>query len=236
MKRIDLPAADLNPDGESRTLTPGQRPPQRLSDADTVPSSGQRDFLPPEIMAIVAPSLRVGATSGACGMFLGAAAGIVRSAPPILFAAAAGGQWFALGSSYWASRLVAFNYMGGEDKLSSSQKIKGSAVAGGLAGTVGGLIRGPRNILPGAIMFSLLGAGGQVFGNRRAARLEAEGANPDKNKGFWNSKWSPVKSLSDDDYVKLLEEKLLRVEAEIAIVSDHIKDLQGANSETNTNS
>jgi hypothetical protein len=41
------------------------------------------------------------AYSGTFGLLFGAAAGIVRSAPPLLFAVASGTQWFALGSSYY---------------------------------------------------------------------------------------------------------------------------------------
>ncbi|KAK3997699.1 hypothetical protein QBC44DRAFT_71263 [Cladorrhinum sp. PSN332] len=200
----------------------GQRASQQMSAVEGA-LGGQRSFLPPEIMAIVVPSLKVGASAGACGLFAGATAGILRGAPPFFFSIFAGGQWFALGSSYYASRLVAINAMGGEEKLSPGDKIKASAFAGGFAGTLGGLLRGPRNIVPGAIVFSVLGAGGQAYANRRAAKAEVE-SSADKN-GFW-AKWSPITQLSDEDYEKLLEERLLRVEADIAIIDDHIKQLR----------
>ncbi|KAK4167571.1 hypothetical protein QBC43DRAFT_310991 [Cladorrhinum sp. PSN259] len=208
---------------------PAQRASPRVPAVEGA-SGSQRSFLPPEIMAIVVPSLKVGASAGACGLFAGAAAGIIRSAPPVFFAAVAGGQWFTLGSSYWASRLAAFNAMGGEARLSSGDKVKASAFAGGFAGTLGGLLRGPRNILPGAIVFSVLGAGGQAFANRRAAKAESE-TSTDK-KGVW-AKWSPITQLSDEDYEKLLEERLLRVEADIAVIDDHIKKLRDSEHQAN---
>ncbi|KAK4224767.1 hypothetical protein QBC38DRAFT_370308 [Podospora fimiseda] len=204
----------------------GQRAPQQMPAVEGI-SGGQRSFLPPEIMAIVVPSLKVGASAGACGLFAGAAAGILQGAPPVFFSVIAGGQWFALGTSYYASRLVAFNAMGGEEKLSPGDKTKASALAGGFAGTLGGLLRGPRNIVPGAIFMSALGAGGQAYANRRAAKAEVE-SSTDK-KGFW-AKWSPITQLSDEDYEKLLEERLLRVEADIAIMDDHIKQLRESES------
>jgi hypothetical protein len=41
-----------------------------------------------------------------------------------------------------------------------------------------------------------------------------------------SSKWSPVKALSDEQYEELLQEKLLRVEAEIAVLDEHINALK----------
>ena len=78
-------------------------------------------------------------------------------------------------------------------------------------------------------MFSLFGAGGQVIVNWRAARAAS---NPSTlGKGFW-SRWSPLTRLSDQDYEKILEERLLRVEADIAIVDDHIKELRESENKT----
>lgn len=91
-------------------------------------------------------------------MLAGAAAGIMRSAPPKLFSLVTGAQWFTLGFGYYGgrchvqaqrfrltistgSRLVAFKVMGADTQpLSSSQKIRVSALAGGVAGILGGLL------------------------------------------------------------------------------------------------
>lgn len=45
-------------------------------------------------------------TTGAMGVLIGAGSGIMRSAPPTLFAIVAGIQWFALGSSYMGMSLA----------------------------------------------------------------------------------------------------------------------------------
>lgn len=89
---------------------------------------------------------------------------------------------------------------------------------------------GPRNILPGAIVISLFGAGGQALVNWRAERAAR---NPPKSSdvGFWE-RWSPLTQLSDQDYEKILEERLLRAEADIAIVDDHIKELLEADKQS----
>src|SRR5579862_8127086 len=38
---------------------------------------------------------------GASGLIVGGVSGLLRSSPPVLFAAASGIQWFALGSTFW---------------------------------------------------------------------------------------------------------------------------------------
>jgi hypothetical protein len=76
-------------------------------------------------------------------------------------------------------------------------------------------------------MFSLFGAGGQVIVNWRESKAANAPPVPEKekNKGFW-AKYSPLTKLTDQDYEKILEERLLRTEAEIAVVDDHIKELR----------
>ena len=41
-----------------------------------------------------------------------------------------------------------------------------------------------------------------------------------------DSKWIPLKSLSDDDYRGILGEKLLSIEAEIALLDEKIAELE----------
>jgi hypothetical protein len=78
-------------------------------------------------------------------------------------------------------------------------------------------------VIPGAVVFSLLGAGGQVIGNWWDARAPRAPSKP--GSGLW-AKWNPIKRLSDEDYVNILEEKLLRVETDIALMDDRIRDLR----------
>jgi hypothetical protein len=83
-------------------------------------------------------------------------------------------------------------------------------------------------------MFSLFGAGGQAIVNwraKRAANSAATNAPSKPSRGFW-SKWSPISPLSDEDYEKILEERLLRVEADIALVDDRIKEIREAEGQT----
>lgn len=43
-----------------------------------------------------------------------------------------------------------------------------------------------------------------------------------------DSKWVPLKSLSDDDYRGILNEKLLSIEAEVALLDEKIQELEKA--------
>ncbi|KAJ9136723.1 hypothetical protein NKR23_g9590 [Pleurostoma richardsiae] len=201
------------------------------SGASTPSPRGGRAQLPPELMEILYPSLQIGAGAGTLGLFVGAAAGIARSAPPVLFALASGAQWFALGSSYYASRSVVMRAWGGDEKLSKFDKVKASGIAGGFAGVIGGLLRGPRNVLPGAIVFSLFGVGGQALANG----LSSEGVKQEKNTSWLDSKWSPVKRLTDEQYEKVLEEKILQLEVEIALVDDKIADIRASQQQSRPN-
>ena len=89
-------------------------------------------------------------------------------------------------------------------------------------------------------MFTLFGYVGQTAYNALDARhsvqvaAEAQAAaegQEKKVKRFWERvaemKWSPLTVLSDDDYANILKEKLLRVEAEIALVDEEVERLRG---------
>lgn len=90
-------------------------------------------------------------------------------------------------------------------------------------------------MLPGAIMFSIFGLLGQTIYNSMDAlhtqelQLAAiEGQKADST--FWrrvaNSKWSPMKVLSDKEYDNMLRERLLRVNAEISLIDENIERLR----------
>jgi len=183
--------------------------------------------LPPEILEIIWPALQVGGLSGMSGMLVGSFAGVIRSSTPTLFALASGVQWFALGTTFWASRGFVLHAWG-KDKVGPRERISASAIAGGVGGTAGGLLRGRGNIIPGAIVFAVFGAVGQALYNRADAQNSelAEKGESEKKNSFLNSKWSPMKVLSDSEYENMLREKLLRVNAQIALVDENIEALR----------
>lgn len=88
-------------------------------------------------------------------------------------------------------------------------------------------------------MFTLFGFLGQTVYNRLDARhsqqvaMETDSVNEGrmkKQRGFWNKiadmRWSPLKTLTDEEYGDILREKLLRVDAEIALVSEQVEKLR----------
>ncbi|KAI4106117.1 MAG: hypothetical protein LQ345_007198 [Seirophora villosa] len=119
------------------------------------------------------------------------------------------------------------------------ERVLPSTLAGAFTGATGGALRGRANIIPGIIMFSLFGYTGQRAYNfldapqpTAPAPATADVPHPpspadaDADQPLWkrvlNSKYSPMKVLSDEQYERLLREKLVRVDAEIAIVDEQI--------------
>ncbi len=76
-------------------------------------------------------------------------------------------------------------------------------------------------------MFSIFGFGGQYIYNRLDAPDTTSPAAAEKLP-FWqalaNKKYSPMKVLTDKEYEKILREKLLHVDVEIALVDEKIKE------------
>lgn len=83
-------------------------------------------------------------------------------------------------------------------------------------------------------MFALFGGLGQSLYNILDARQLERSLLPvteeQAKDSLWrrvaNSKYSPMKVLSDEEYEKILEAKLLRVDAEIAVIDDDIEKLR----------
>lgn len=124
---------------------------------------------------------------------------------------------------------------------SQKDRLTASTFAGGVTGgTIGGLFRGPRNVIPGTIMFTLFGYLGQTvyeaLDTRHSEQVvldiqaAAEGKKRDR-KHFWERiaemKWSPLTAVSDEDYRNMLEEKLLSIEAEITVVDEEVERVKG---------
>ncbi|KAL8715381.1 MAG: hypothetical protein Q9220_000714 [cf. Caloplaca sp. 1 TL-2023] len=211
--------------------------------------------------------------TGASGLLIGGAAGIVRSSTPGLFALASGLQCAALGTTYYASRAAILQAWHITSSSPPSDRVYPSALAGGITGgAIGGLtsmcfssstplpppppmvfvqltasiIAGGRaNIIPGMIMFTLFGYAGQHLYNRIDARKQhssaactdgddaanSSAAQPTMvtERPLWrrilDSRYSPMKVLSDDEYEEMLREKMVRVDAEIAIVDEAMEKM-----------
>jgi len=176
------------------------------------------------LLGPVIPALQIGTATGVAGVVFGGVAGLFRSANPILFTAAAGTQWFILGSCFFYARGAVL--MGNLPFPRRRQELVASGVGGCLAGAVGGALRSRANILPGAIVVGIMGLVGQagVHGVQR------NNSNTFEREPLIQRlmRWLPFKPLSDDEYEGILREKLLRIEAEISILDDEIDELRTA--------
>lgn len=180
------------------------------------------------------PALGVGTLSGASGLAFGLVAGSLRSAHPGLFAAVTGAQWFGLGSSYWYARSAISSAAFG-NQLRRDQELACSTVAGSLAGGINGAIRSRSNIIPGAIVVGLFGFAGQYGYNYVSDSRSSVIEKGPLLQRFSEMKWVPLKSLSNQEYEQMLQEKLLSTDADIAIIDERIAALRSSKAVTPPN-
>ncbi|KAK9851391.1 hypothetical protein MYU51_009649 [Penicillium brevicompactum] len=169
---------------------------------------------------------KVGALSGAVGLIYGGAAGVIRSPNPMIHSLSCGIHWSIGGSSFWflRSNIIKHHY---KDQASPQQRKYASALCGGIAGGGVTKLMGGR-LVPGAIIFSLVGYCGQsIFNNVDAWQMEnAHSTRKPFMQRMADSKWIPLRTLSDQEYRGMLGEKLLSIEAEIALIDDKIEELE----------
>lgn len=167
---------------------------------------------------------------GTAGFIFGGAVGIVKGLPTFLSAAATSLQTFALGAAFTTTRTgIITAWTTPERPLTSNDLTKATAVAGAVSGGfIGAFARGRKNVIPGAIMWSIFGALGQVAYNRWT--LAPRAVEKESRQNFWQRMgekgWTPFTVLSNEEYAKMLEEKMLKVEVEISILDDKIAALE----------
>ncbi|KAH7139316.1 hypothetical protein B0J11DRAFT_392746, partial [Dendryphion nanum] len=206
-------------------------------------------------------ALQVGGVVAIPGTIVGAISGTLKTRTPILFAIFSGIQCFAIGTTYWGTRTTLLNQDGlanwwnstrgiplsprNDQSPSHSDKIRASTISGAFTGaSLGILMRGPQNVIPGTIMFTLFGYGGQhaydILDRWNSKEVQKEAVRrvqveKDRREGKeeenWlqriaKSKWSPLTELTDDQYADYLGEKLLAIEASIAVIDDKIEVLR----------
>ncbi|KAH1485499.1 hypothetical protein KXW28_005269 [Aspergillus fumigatus] len=146
------------------------------------------------------------------------------------------GQRHVLGENVWLASLKAGALSGlrsnilslhYEDRATPKQRTYVSAVSGGIAGGTVTRLMGGR-LIPGVVVFSLLGYLGQRSYNAIDSWQIEHANTPSKPilQRIADSKWIPLKTLSDDEYRGILGEKLLSIEAEIAIIDEKIEELE----------
>ncbi|KAI5928717.1 hypothetical protein F4810DRAFT_20878 [Camillea tinctor] len=182
----------------------------------------------PDFAQIASKALQTGLVTGTIGAFGGASYGIFRASTPVIFAISSSIKWFIFGSTYMGSKSLIWHTWGGEENLNPSDFIKAGGAAGGVTGIVAGILRGRSFILPGMVVFGTLGAGSSFF----AQKLKIN--EPKTSTSWLDSKWSPMKRLTDKEYEEKLAEKLLRLDAEIAIIDENIESLKASRQDSSS--
>ena len=75
-------------------------------------------------------------------------------------------------------------------------------------------------------MMSLLGLTGQTILHSIPRLVAANSEKEPLLQRLANSRWVPLKAISDEDYEKMLGEKLVRVEADIALIDEQLASLR----------
>ncbi|KAK3213743.1 hypothetical protein GRF29_28g857528 [Pseudopithomyces chartarum] len=203
-------------------------------------------------LSVARHGLLMGAGSAVPGLVIGATYGTLRTQTPVLFSIVSGAQWFAIGTTFFSIRTSLLNSTGihnwwnvtrGAPLLplpvngsSHSDRIFASTISGSATGfTLGFLFRGPRNVIPGTIMFGLFGWSGQHIYEwldaRNSGRVQERSESGEKGKTSWlqrvgKSKWSPMRALTEEEYEDMMKERILKVDVEIALIKDKIEALK----------
>ncbi|KAI9890715.1 MAG: hypothetical protein M1814_003645 [Vezdaea aestivalis] len=184
--------------------------------------------------------LSVGSGTGVAGLMVGSVYGILRSQRPVLFASVYGLQCFAAGTVFWGSRSTAL-WGWATEHPTSTQKVLATTQAGALTGGLLNLVqRGRRHIIISMLTTGFLAGSIQGLSNFSQPLKLGTALQDTKSKfrSIASSQWSPVKSLSDEEYVSVIKERILKLDVEIALVEDSIKDYQGkvASNDSSTHS
>jgi hypothetical protein len=73
-------------------------------------------------------------------------------------------------------------------------------------------------------VYGLAAGGGQVAVNLIAGQRRVD--EEQRGRSWFSSPWSPLQKLSDEEYVSMMQEKILRVDADIALIDDRIAKLR----------
>ena len=106
-------------------------------------------------------------------------------------------------------------------------------------------IGGRANVLPATLVLSGMGYCGQVAYEKLDRRhteslLHKEDRSNNLLQRIAKSRWIPVQALTDEEYRDMLQEKLLRVDTEMALIDDRIEEIRmtqtspATNNSTNT--
>ncbi|KIY01851.1 uncharacterized protein Z520_01989 [Fonsecaea multimorphosa CBS 102226] len=191
------------------------------------------------------PALYVGAATGVCGAAYGGIAGtLIQTSSPLAYTAISATQWFSAGTTFFClchcSNLeFASAYIfpdcrsvllaGPLSRDKDLHRVAASGIAGSCSGAVIATFLPRGSLVTGSIMFGVIAALSQAGLNTTQGSSSIAQLSSRLKSGF--ATFSPMKSLSDKEYEDLLLDKLLRIEAEIAVLDDKIASLRAARDE-----
>jgi len=178
--------------------------------------------------AVLVSSAYFGGGAAALGGTFAAFYATVKGRNTVLWTGAAGVQCFMLGSTFWFSRTLLRNNASEANPLSRREELLHSFLAGSFAGMAGGALRGRSNVIPGAVVVGIMGLGGQASYTAFERMAEKPAESRPLLDRLSSSKWWPLKSISDADYETELTEKVIGLEAEMAMIDERIVTLKQA--------
>jgi hypothetical protein len=153
----------------------------------------------------------------------GVGASIIGDAHPVASGIMTGTQWAVLGTTYWFTRRVVVRAWGGDEQMTPTRKVAASTIASLPAGALMGLATKSK-AMPSSMLFcGVVAGGGQLLVNSMASRKKKD---EDEDSSIFDSKWSPLKRLTDSEYSHMMGEKMLKVEADIALIDERIAMLR----------
>ncbi|TID19002.1 hypothetical protein E2P81_ATG05978 [Venturia nashicola] len=189
--------------------------------------------------------LAVSAISGGIGLLWGGTATILQpsSQPgirPGVIVAKFGIEGALLGGAFSGIRWALLKTRI-KDEITPTTRVYCSSIAGGLSTALTGTVMRLRPTVLGVLGGTLVGYVGQKGYNtldRQNTQAMTTPVTP--KEPLWrrvvNSKYSPMSVLTNKQYEEILQEKLLRVDTEIAIIDDDIAKLRKENKEEKSKS
>ncbi|EXJ78579.1 hypothetical protein A1O1_08980 [Capronia coronata CBS 617.96] len=204
-------------------------------------AEGQSQTLERALVSPFYPALSVGVATGALGVAYGGIVSVLIQSPrPKTYTTLTGIQWFCGGTAFFCpfptyvlrnksdffpdcrNALLA----GPLSRDRGIERIAASGLAGACTGAVVSAFLPRGSIIPGSIMLGVFAAASQAVVNTM------DDSTPDQSvSSGWKQKLAglmPMKSLTDEEYGSLLQEKLLKLDVEIAILDDQIANLKAA--------
>ena len=186
---------------------------------------------PTLVDSVLLPTLCAGTVGAIGGAVL--AAHRVQSVP--LYAVNTGLNWTIMSGSFFALRHAGLSLHTPPPgkTIPLDYKIYVSTLSGSVSGSIfNGLVRGRTGLARAAFVYGAFGATGQIGVDLLDAarrdykdRSQSQQQEPQSKLGFWATvlKYTPLKQLSDDEFVDLLQTRISNIDVQIKLTNQEIE-------------